>query len=52
MMNVENRAIHQFVFDNETLRKILELMGFTVVFSGAKGIDQFIVGQKLQVLSH
>lgn len=52
MMNVENRAIHQFVFDDETLRKILELMGFTVVFSGAKGIDQFIVGQKLQVLSH
>ncbi|KAL3763358.1 hypothetical protein ACHAWU_001931 [Discostella pseudostelligera] len=48
MMNVENRAIHQFVFDDNMLRKILELMGFTVVFSGnKKGLHQVIVGRKL-----
>ena len=48
MMNVENRAIHQFVFDDNVLRKILELMGFTVVFSGNKGgLHQVIVGRKL-----
>ena len=51
MLNVENRGIHQFVFDNEVLSKILELMGFTVVFSGTNDLHQFIIGRKLPVLA-
>jgi len=47
MMNNENRGIHQFVYDIDSLEYILKLMKFEVKFKAVDGLDQYVVGTKL-----